>query len=143
MAITRFIVKLMEVSRLRRVGQTVQEFLSALQMSVADPRAALIMTVTTLVALALNYVRFYLLLAALGLTLPMASFIFGVSLASFVGLLPVTIFGLGLREIVLVQVFQDAGRTAEAAIAFSALILLVAYLLNIAWGFAAWVLETR
>jgi uncharacterized protein (TIRG00374 family) len=141
--ISALTAKLTGRGRLHPLAQGIQKLLIAVQMSMADPKAAGFMVVATLTALALNFIRFYLLLAALGLTLPIASFIFGISLANFIGLLPVTIFGIGLREAVLIQVFQSAGQTTEAAIAFSALILLVAYLLNLLWGFVAWVLETK
>ncbi|MBM3948379.1 MAG: flippase-like domain-containing protein [SAR202 cluster bacterium] len=140
--ISRFTAKLKSRPRLQHLVDAAQRFVITFPLSMCEPKAAVLIVGATLLSSALNFLRFYLLLAALGLSLPVAHFIFGVSWANFAGLLPVTIFGVGLREAVLVQVFQDAGQTAEGAIAFSALIL-AAYLLNIVWGFGAWLLETR
>lgn len=94
-------------------------------------------------ALAVNFLRFYLLLMALKVSLPMDHFVFGVALANLAGLVPVTIAGVGFRDAVLIYVFREAGQSAEAAISFSLLILFVAYALNIVWGFPAWWKETR
>ena len=97
----------------------------------------------TVLALAINITRFYLLLLSLGLTLPVFSLIFGVSLANLAGLLPITVAGIGVRDAFLVLIFQSAGQPGEGAIAFSLLILLVAYGLNLIWGFPAWWLENK
>lgn len=140
--VVRFTARLKGRPRLEHLVDAIHKFLVTFPVSMGDPKVAVLIIGATLLSSALNFLRFYLLLAALGLSLPVAHFIFGVSWANFAGLLPVTIFGVGLREAVLIQVFQDAGQTAEGAIAFSALVLM-AYLVNIAWGFAAWLLETR
>jgi uncharacterized membrane protein YbhN (UPF0104 family) len=108
-----------------------------------SPRDAAGLVFSTALALFFTYIRFYLLLIALGVALPVGSFLFGVSLANLASFLPISVFGIGVRDGILVLVFQDAGQTAEAAVAFSILILLVNHILNLVWGFVAWVLETR
>lgn len=117
---------------LRSVGETLR-----------TPAMARAITAATVLAVGLNLLRFYLLLVALGVTLPALTFVCGVTLANLAGLLPITVAGVGIRDAVLVLIFQQAGQPAEAAIAYSLLILVVAYGLNVVWGFPAWLLENR
>ena len=129
--------------RLAPMVARVDELLTTLVLAMRAPGAAGIIGLTTVLALALNFVRFYLLLLALGLSLPAGRFVFGVALANLAGLLPITVAGVGVRDAVLVLIFQQAGQPAEGAVAFSLLILLVAYGLNVVWGFPAWLLEAK
>ena len=76
------------------------------------------------------------------MSLPVANFVFGVALANLLALLPITVFGVGTRDAALALVFQQAGGTTEGAVAFSLMILGVAYMLNMAVGSIAWALET-
>ena len=121
----------------------IDELLVTLGRAFRTPTTIWAVALASVLALALNILRFYLLLLALGLTLPAGGFIFGVALANLVGLLPITVAGVGTRDAVLLLVFEQAGRPGEGAIAFSLLILLLAYGLNLIWGFLAWLLETK
>jgi len=137
------------VTRLRRWPQLVpvtvrvDEILNTLASALRTPGAVWLIGGATVLALVLNFVRFYVLLLALGLSLPIGTFVFGVALANLAGLLPITVAGIGVRDAVLMFVFQHAGQPAEGGVVFSMLILLVAYFLNVAWGSLAWILETR
>ena len=126
-----------------RAAMRIDELLVTLGRAFRTPTTIWAVALASVLALALNILRFYLLLLALGLTLPAGGFIFGVALANLVGLLPITVAGVGTRDAVLLLVFEQAGRPGEGAIAFSLLILLLAYGLNLIWGFLAWLLETK
>lgn len=121
----------------------VDELIGAMERSMRTRWDASVLVLTTLGSLGINLLRFYLLLVSLGLSLPIANFVFGVALANLLGLLPVSVFGVGTRDAVLALVFQQAGGTTEGAVAFSIMILGVAYLFNMAVGSVAWVLEAR
>ena len=126
-----------------RAAMKVDELLITMVRALSTPGAAWAVAGATVLALALNILRFYLLLLSLGLTLPVGGLIFGIALANLIGLLPISVAGIGMRDAVLLLVFQQAGQPGEGAIAFSLLILLVAYGLNLIWGFPAWLLETK
>lgn len=127
----------------RQVLTRLDESLSTLAQALTTPGAGWEVASATVLALAINITRFYFLMLSLGIALPVGSLVFGVALANLVGLLPITVAGVGLRDTVLVLIFQQAGQPVEGAIAFSVLILLVAYGLNLIWGFPAWLLETK
>jgi uncharacterized protein (TIRG00374 family) len=128
--------------RAQGVAGRVDELFESLDRLMRTPRDISVLVLTTMGALGINMLRFYLLLASLGLSLPIVDFVFGVALANLLALLPVTIFGVGTRDAVLALVFLQAGGTTEGAVAFSLLILAVAYLLNMVVGSIAWALET-
>lgn len=121
----------------------VDELLVTMVRALSTSGTAWAVAGATVLALALNIIRFYMLLLSLGLTLPIGALIFGIALANLIGLLPISVAGVGMRDAVLLLVFQQAGQSSEGAIAFSLLILLVAYGLNLIWGFPAWLLETK
>ena len=112
-------------------------------LAIKNRRTAELVVLSTVLALVLYLFRLYFLLLALDLSLPLINFIFGVAFASVAGLLPISVAGIGIRDAALILVFLHAGQPAEGAVAFSMLILLVAYGLNIIWGFPAWLLETK
>ena len=101
-----------------------------------------VLALSTVLAFGVNLLRFYCLLAALGLTMPILYFVVGMAFASLVGLLPISVAGIGTRDVALILVFQHVGLTSEQAIAFSMCILFVFYLLNLLLGFVAWLIET-
>jgi uncharacterized membrane protein YbhN (UPF0104 family) len=81
--------------------------------------------VLTLVAYVFIYVRVYLL--AIALSLPIGIIVLGAmfSFTSLVGLLPVSIAGIGMRELIFVQAFALLGLPQDKAVALSLLILLL------------------
>lgn len=128
-------------ARTHGVASRIEELFGSMEQSMRTKGDVSFLVITTLGVLGINMVRFYLLLMSLGLSLPIVSFVFGVPLANLLGLLPITIFGVGTRDAVLALVFHQAGGTTEDAVAFSLMILGVAYALNFVWGFVAWQLE--
>jgi uncharacterized membrane protein YbhN (UPF0104 family) len=124
--------------RADRLGVGARALVEAMARVWASRRTMTALLLTTSAALAINLVRFYLLLLALGLALPLDAFVFGTSLANLVGLLPISIAGIGTRDTVLTLVFQSGGQSPGDALAYSALILAIAYGLNLLLGFPAW-----
>ena len=127
--------------RAQGASARVDDLIGSMEQSMRTSADAAVLALTTAAALGINMLRFYLLLVSLGLSLPIANFVFGVALANLLGLMPITVLGIGTRDAVMVLVFQQAGESAEGAVAFSLLILGVAYVFNLAWGFVAWQLE--
>jgi uncharacterized membrane protein YbhN (UPF0104 family) len=79
----------------------------------------------TIIAYGFVYYRYYLLLVTLNLDLPFGIWFGGVTIATFVSLIPISIAGIGTRDIVLIGVFGSVGIEPEKAVAFSLLILLL------------------
>ena len=102
---------------------------------------ASLLVLSSVLALAVNIARFYCLFAALGLHMPVFHFATGMAFVSLVGLLPISVAGIGTRDLALVAILSQVGISAEQAVAFSTLILGL-YVLNLVWGFPAWTIET-
>jgi uncharacterized protein (TIRG00374 family) len=85
-------------------------------------------TYTLLISLCLwimTFATFYIAASILGISI---SFIFTAmvsSLATLVGIIPVSFSGLGTRDAVIILIFQQIGLSPEQAVAFSAVFLLV------------------
>lgn len=113
--------------------------LHGLLRAATRPRFALFLAATSAVAFGLYLARLYLLLSALGASMPPAYFVLSMAFVSAVTLLPISIAGVGTRDLAMVAVFTRVGLTAEQAIAMSVLILFL-YILNVIWAFGAWLL---
>jgi uncharacterized protein (TIRG00374 family) len=79
----------------------------------------------TILAYAVVFYRYYLLLLTLNLEPPFGTWFGAVTLATFVALIPVSIAGVGTRDAVLIGIFSTAGISAEKSVAFSFLILML------------------
>lgn len=98
--------------------------------------------VCTLFSFFIYNLRLYLLLTSLGEWIPWGAFMISMAIMSLVTLLPVTIAGVGTRDLVLISLFQIFGIGAETVVAFSALVLLL-YIFNGLIGLFAWVTYWR
>jgi len=92
----------------------------------------------TIMAYALFYLQCYLTALALQLPLSYPYAAFCVSLASLLALLPISISGLGVRDATFIALLLPLGVTAEMAVSYSLLILLVFNVFGGAWGAMAW-----
>ncbi len=92
----------------------------------------------TVVAYAVFYLQCYLIAAALRLPLSYGYSAFCVSLASLLALLPISVSGLGVREATFLALLLPLGVTAELAVSYSLLILLVFNVFGGALGAIAW-----
>jgi len=92
----------------------------------------------TLLAYGLFYFQCYLTALALGLPISYAYSAFCVSLASLLSLLPISVSGLGVRDATFIALLVPLAITAEMAIGYSLLILLVFNIFGGALGALAW-----
>ena len=82
----------------------------------------------------------YLLSQLLEINISFLAVVACVSISLAVSLLPISIAGLGTRDITLVALFSTLGLSSEAAIAFSTLLLLL-YFVNSLICFPAWLVH--
>ncbi|HNQ23983.1 MAG TPA: Coenzyme F420 hydrogenase/dehydrogenase, beta subunit C-terminal domain [Phycisphaerae bacterium] len=100
------------------------------------------MTVATLAALACYFASAYCCARALALPLGVVDVVAGMAVAAVLGLLPITVAGIGTRDAAFVVIFGPRGVDAEHALALSALVLAwmlvncVLFLAVSRWGLA-------
>jgi uncharacterized protein (TIRG00374 family) len=91
----------------------------------------------TLLAWILHYATFIYFAHILSIDLSVPLVIVIVSAAIFTALIPVSLSGLGTRELVLIVIFANIGLTREAAVAFSFSFILV-YIVQSVIGMICW-----
>jgi len=96
----------------------------------------------TFAAYTIYVFRLWLLFKALGLSLPLVFFISSMSLMSIITLLPLSVMGLGLREVSLFQLLADTEITENQIISFSLFVVLL-YLFNGVIGMLSWVWQYK
>ncbi len=102
-------------------------------------RALVVPLATTVTAFLINYLQAWLVASALGLGLSFADVLAVVSLSSLLGLLPISVSGVGVREAFFALVFPVAfGLSETMGIAFGLGVFGVIYLPALAVGFVAW-----
>lgn len=127
--------------RLRRVSEGedaggLARFLAALRAHVGRPlfgAAAL-----TAGAFLVNYAQGWLLARALHMEISLFDMLCLMSIASLLGLLPISVSGMGVRELLFALVLPALGFRVEAGVALGLLVFAVMYLAPIAAGFASW-----
>jgi len=114
-------------------------FLLALRANVGRP---LLTTIPlTAAAFLVNYVQGYIIAGALGLDMSFFDAMCLLAIASLLGLLPVSVSGVGVRELFFSLVFPLLGHGPEAGVSFGLMVFVVIYLVNIVIGFVAWQLD--
>jgi uncharacterized protein (TIRG00374 family) len=101
------------------------------------PRAVGAATVLTVLAWVCHYSCFILFARGLRIEASIHILIVSVSAAVFVSLLPVSLSGLGTRDLVLILIFRGAGLTREEAVTFS-FSFIVVYLMQGLVGLLCW-----
>lgn len=97
--------------------------------------------VLTVAAWCLCVGQILLFASALDLEVTGVSLISAYAISAIVAAVPVTLAGIGTRDVVLITLFSAAGGSAEQAIAFSAA-LLANYLLQMALSFPFWMVAS-
>lgn len=123
------------VSSLDPTGLTT--FLTALRAQ-ARPRALLRTVPLTVVAFLVNYGQAWLMAQSLGLSLSYYDVMCLLSIASLLALLPISVSGVGVRELFFAVAFPVLGYSAETGIAFGVLFFTVNHLVLILAGFISW-----
>lgn len=88
-----------------------------------------------------NYYGMYLLAASIGVQASFPFIAFSVSASALVAILPISIFGIGTRDALLLYLFQIAALDREAAFLFSTFFLLV-YLVQLCFACVVMVIAT-
>lgn len=91
----------------------------------------------SLIAYAIAFFRYYLLILSLNLSIPLWPFLGCVTIASIIIILPISFSGIGTRDAVLIYLFSYLGLAQETAISFS-LLFLVMVLSNMIVGLFSW-----
>ncbi len=94
--------------------------------------------VWTALAFAVNYGQGYILAVALGLDLGLLDIVGLLAVASLLGLLPISISGLGVRELCFALAFPLLGYSAEAGVIYGLGIFFVIYVAAVLMGFVSW-----
>lgn len=83
----------------------------------------LIISLTIFVTIS-SFINAYLLALSLGINISFLNLVACYSVATLAALIPISIYGIGIRDISLITLFSYIGLSNESAIAFSAIILI-------------------
>lgn len=92
----------------------------------------------TLAAFATTYLQGWLAARAMGLDLSLYECTCLIAVQSFMGLLPISVSGVGVREAFYAAIFPALGFTAEQGTAFGLLVFFVVYVAMVGVGAVAW-----
>jgi hypothetical protein len=117
-------------------GQGFPRFLEAVRASVGRP---LLLTLPlTVLTFAINYLQGWLIAHAIGLPMTFFDATCLLAIASLLGLLPISVSGVGVRELFFALAFPMLGFTPEAGVGFGLLVFFVIYLVIVLVGFVSW-----
>jgi glycosyltransferase 2 family protein len=114
----------------------VELFLDAVRSSVS--RRLFVTVPLTLAAYLLSTLQGWLLARAVGATLPFFDIACLLAIANLLGLLPISISGLGVRELLYSLIFPLFGYAASVGVTFGLLIFGTLYMFIVLLGFVAW-----
>ncbi|TKC99914.1 flippase-like domain-containing protein [Polyangium fumosum] len=104
------------------------------------PRHLASAVVLTLLAFGVNYLQGYLIAQSLHLDLAFYDVVCLLAVASLLGLLPISVSGLGVRELFFSEVFPALGHPGDAGLIYGLVVFLVIYVGVAAMGFVGWYL---
>jgi uncharacterized protein (TIRG00374 family) len=123
----------------RRGADGLERFLDALRENLGRP---LLTTVPlTAAAFLVNYAQGWIIAWAIGIDMSFFDAMCLLAVASLLGLLPISVSGLGVRELFFSLVFPLLGHRPEVGVSFGLLVFFVIYVVNIAIGFISWQLD--
>lgn len=85
-----------------------------------------------------NYLQGWLIARAMGLPMTFLDATCLLAIASLLGLLPISVSGVGVRELFFALAFPMLGFAAAEGVTFGLLVFLVIYLVIVAIGFVSW-----
>ena len=115
------------------------QFLAAMRANVG--RQLLVTLPLTVLAFAVNYVQGYLLARAIHIDISFVDAMCLLAIASLLGLLPISISGVGVRELLFALILPSLGYGPEAGVSFGILVFVAIYLACVAVGFIAWLIR--
>jgi len=123
------------LARERHAGG-LERFLAALRAQVG--RGLLLTIPITAAAFMTNYLQGWLMGQSLGLALSFFDVMCMLAITSLLSLLPISVAGVGVRELFLALAFPAIGLLAAEGVAFGILVFTVIYLALVLGGFVAW-----
>lgn len=105
------------------------------------PRVMVATLVLTVLAFGVTYLQAYLLSEAIGLSLPLSDVIGLLAIASLLGLLPISVSGVGVRELFFAAAFPLLGHTPDEGVGFGLLVFGALYLVAALLGFVVFQLR--
>ncbi len=112
------------------------QFLAAMRGSIGPVLWAAIPL--TVLGFGINFAQGWLIARALGMTIPVYDVGCLLAIASLLGLLPISVSGLGVRELLYSLVFPVLGYTAANGVGFGLVVFAVLYLFIVLLGFIGW-----
>jgi len=94
-----------------------------------------IVSLSIIVAI-ISFIYAYLLALSLGINISFLNLVACFSIATLAALIPISIYGIGIRDISLITLFSYIGLSNESAIAFSAIILITYIISGLICAFA-------
>ena len=117
-------------------GDGVDRFFAGLRRQ--RPRHLAVAAGFTALALILHYVQAYTVALALDLRLSLVDVVCMLAISGVLGAVPITIAGLGVRELFFALAFPQIGSSAEAGVIFGLGVFLVVHVPATALGFVSW-----
>lgn len=117
-------------------GEGIDRFFAGLRHQ--RPRHLALAAVFTALALLLYYAQAYTVALALDLPLSFVQVMFLLAISGVLGAVPITIAGLGVRELFFALAFPQLGSSAEAGVIFGLGIFLVVHVPATILGFISW-----
>lgn len=111
-------------------------FLAALKKQ--SPGKLVIAVLWTTLAFGVNYAQGYLVAGALHLDISLFDVVCLLAVASLLGLLPISVSGVGVRELFFSLVFPLLGLPKDAGVVYGLGVFFVIYLASVAMGFVSW-----
>lgn len=117
-------------------GEGLDRFFAGLRHQ--RPRHLAVAAVFTALAMLLHYAQAYTVALALDLQLSLVDVVFLLAISGVLGAVPITIAGLGVRELFFALAFPQLGSSAEAGVIFGLGVFLVVHVPATALGFVSW-----
>ena len=102
-----------------------------------------LLSIITLCSGLLYFWQCSMIIGLVGEMLPFLTVVYFVSISALIGILPISIMGIGTREAAFIYLFSLIGQDAEKALAVSLLIFVSFYLNSCILGFIAWQLKGK
>jgi len=121
----------------RRFGINIEDGINEFEDSLQKTNSPHFLTPVAITAFAAGvlFLQFWIILRSLGIDLHFLLAVIIISLIKFIGNIPITLFGLGTRDITLIFVFQFLGLSSSLAVGVSVLVFLVNHLAVSLFGF--------
>jgi uncharacterized protein (TIRG00374 family) len=109
----------------QRLTETLAHWNKQLAVLKMSPRLVTVITIASLISAFFTFYRLWLLFIAIRVTIPLYIVVGISALIAVLQVLPISIAGVGVRDVVLIAALIPYGYTQEQAIAVSALFLLI------------------